>query len=146
MLEVLFILNSNHMKQIEILALVDDDDTFVFITQRIIEQTNHVKEIKVFNNGLDALNYLKNNLNNDYQLPEVIFLDLSMPIMDGWQFLDEFTSLSLKTDKTEKILIYICSSSISPHDITKAKEISSVTDFIIKPVTKDKLAEIVMSL
>ena len=95
------------MKQIEILALVDDDDTFVFITQRIIEQTNHVKEIKVFNNGLDALNYLKNNLNNDYQLPEVIFLDLSMPIMDGWQFLDEFTSLSLKTDKTEKILIYI---------------------------------------
>jgi CheY-like chemotaxis protein len=85
-------------------------------------------------------------LNNDYQLPEVIFLDLSMPIMDGWQFLDEFTSLSLKTDKTEKILIYICSSSISPHDITKAKEISSVTDFIIKPVTKDKLAEIVMSL
>lgn len=134
------------MKQIEILALVDDDDTFVFITQRIIEQTNHVKEIKVFNNGLDALNYLKNNLKNDYQLPEVIFLDLSMPIMDGWQFLDEFTSLSLKTDKTEKILIYICSSSISPHDITKAKEISSVTDFIIKPVTKDKLAEIVMSL
>lgn len=132
------------MKQIEILALVDDDDTFVFITQRIIEQTNHVKEIKVFNNGLDALNYLKNNLNNNYQLPEVIFLDLSMPIMDGWQFLDEFTSL--KTEKTEKILIYICSSSISPHDITKAKEISSVTDFIIKPVTKDKLAEIVMAL
>lgn len=144
MLEVLFILNSNHMKQIEILALVDDDDTFVFITQRIIEQTNHVKEIKVFNNGLDALNYLKDNLNNNYQLPEVIFLDLSMPIMDGWQFLDEFTSL--KTEKTEKILIYICSSSISPHDITKAKEISSVTDFIIKPVTKDKLAEIVMAL
>ncbi|HLO74680.1 MAG TPA: response regulator [Flavobacterium sp.] len=132
------------MKQIEILALVDDDDTFVFITQRIIEQTNHVKEIKVFNNGLDALNYLKDNLNNNYQLPEVIFLDLSMPIMDGWQFLDEFTSL--KTEKTEKILIYICSSSISPHDITKAKEISSVTDFIIKPVTKDKLAEIVMAL
>ncbi|MBF6641986.1 response regulator [Flavobacterium sp. J49] len=132
------------MKKIELLALVDDDDTFVFITKRIIEKTNHVKEIKVFGNGLDALNYLKENLNSEYKLPDVIFLDLSMPIMDGWQFLDEFTSL--ESQKTSKIIIYVCSSSISPHDIMKAKKMSAVSDFIIKPVTKDKFSEIILTL
>lgn len=132
------------MKKIELLALVDDDDTFVFITKKIIEKTNHVKEIKVFHNGLEAITYLKENLNADYKLPEVIFLDLSMPIMDGWQFLDEFTTL--ETPKTSKIIIYICSSSISHHDIMKAKKMSAVSDFIIKPVTKDKFTEIILAL
>ena len=132
------------MKNIEILALVDDDNTFVFITKKIIEKTNRVKEVKVFNNGLDALNYLKDNLNTAYMLPEVIFLDLSMPIMDGWQFLDEF--LTIKSENTKRITIYICSSSISPHDISRAKGISAVTDFIIKPVTKDKFTDIILHL
>lgn len=132
------------MRKIELLALVDDDDTFVFITKKIIEKTNHVKEIKVFSNGLEALDYLKENLNSEYKLPDIIFLDLSMPIMDGWQFLDEFTTL--ETQKTSKIIIYICSSSISPHDIMKAKKMSAVSDFIIKPVTKDKFSEIILAL
>ena len=132
------------MRKIELLALVDDDDTFVFITKRIIEKTDYVKEIKVFSNGLEALNYLKENLNSEYNLPDVIFLDLSMPIMDGWQFLDEFSHL--ESERTQKIIIYICSSSISPHDLLKAKKMSAVSDFIIKPVTKDKFSELVMSL
>jgi len=132
------------MRHIEIMALVDDDDTFVYITKKIIEKSNVVKEVKVFSNGLDAIDYLKSNLNSSYMLPEVIFLDLSMPIMDGWQFLDEF--VTIESDHTKKITIYICSSSISPHDISRAKNISAVTDFIIKPVTKDKFADIIMNL
>ncbi|MGL2967442.1 response regulator [Flavobacterium sp. XGLA_31] len=132
------------MKTIEILALVDDDETFVYITKKIIEKTNRVKEVKVFNNGLDALEYLKANLNSAYLLPEIIFLDLSMPIMDGWQFLDEFVNMN--SPVAQKIVIYICSSSISPYDITRAKSISAVSDFIIKPVTKDKFTELVMNL
>lgn len=132
------------MKKIELLALVDDDDTFVFITKKIIEKTDFVKEIKVFGNGLAALNYIKENINSEYKLPDVILLDLTMPIMDGWEFLDEFTHL--ETQKTNKIIIYICSSSISPHDIIKAEKISFVSDFIIKPLTKDKFSEIIMAL
>lgn len=129
------------MKKIEIIALIDDDPAFVFITEKIIEKTNHFKEVKVFDNGLYALNYLKENLNNDSHLPNIIFLDLSMPIMDGWQFLDEYALLKIKNKS--KITVYICSSSISPYDITRAKSISDVTDFIIKPITKEKLTEIV---
>lgn len=129
------------MKKIEIIALIDDDPAFVFITEKIIEKTNHFKEVKVFDNGLNALNYLKENLNNDIHLPNIIFLDLSMPVMDGWQFLDEYALLEIKNKS--KITVYICSSSISPYDITRAKSISEVTDFIIKPITKEKLTEIV---
>jgi CheY-like chemotaxis protein len=132
------------MKPIEILALVDDDDTFVFITKKIIEKNSDVKEIKTFSNGLDALNYLKENINDSYQLPEVIFLDLSMPIMDGWQFLDGF--VNIESPNAKKIIIYICSSSISPYDVDRAKSISAVTDYIIKPITKDKLIEIMHNI
>jgi CheY-like chemotaxis protein len=132
------------MKNINILALVDDDDTYVYITKKIIEKSEQVKEVRVFKNGLDAIDYLKQNINDTYELPDVIFLDLSMPIMDGWQFLDEFATMD--SNNLKKIIIYICSSSISPHDFNRAKEISAVSDFIIKPITKVKFTEILMAI
>jgi CheY-like chemotaxis protein len=87
---------------------------------------------------------LEENKSNPEALPEIILLDLSMPVMDGWQFLDAFTKLNPKIGK--KITIYICSSSISPDDVTRSKTISAVTDYIIKPITKDKLIEMIAKL
>ncbi|WP_445457594.1 response regulator [Flavobacterium sp. HNIBRBA15423] len=132
------------MTQIKNLALVDDDDVFVFLTKKTIEQTKLVDLIKVFGNGLDAINFLKENKNNVDVLPEIILLDLSMPIMNGWQFLEEFTKINPSLGK--KITIYICSSSISQDDITRAKSINEVSDYIIKPITKDKLIDLIEKL
>ncbi|WP_317897088.1 response regulator [Aurantibacillus circumpalustris] len=132
------------MSPIKTLTLVDDDDVFVFLTKKAIEQTKLVDLIKVFENGLDALNFLKENKNNVDVLPEIILLDLSMPIMNGWQFLEEYTKLNPTIGK--KISIYICSSSISPDDVTRAKTISEVSDYIIKPITKDKLIDLIKKL
>lgn len=129
------------MTTLKNLTLVDDDDIFVFLTTKIIEQTNLVDLIKVFGNGLDAINFLKENKNNVDALPEIILLDLSMPIMNGWQFLEKYNKLNPTIGK--KITIYICSSSISPDDITRAKTISEVSDYIIKPITKDKLIDLI---
>lgn len=129
------------MTTLKNLTLVDDDDIFVFLTTKIIEQTNLVDLIKVFGNGLDAINFLKENKNNVDALPDIILLDLSMPIMNGWQFLEEYNKLNPTIGK--KITIYICSSSISPDDITRAKTISEVSDYIIKPITKDKLIDLI---
>lgn len=126
------------------LALIDDDDVYVFLTTKAIEKTNIAEVTNVFNNGWDALNFLKENADNPDLLPEIIFLDLSMPIMDGWQFLEKYVKLSPKI--ATKIVIYICTSSISPDDIIKAREIGSVSDFIIKPIPKDKLIEIIKKL
>jgi CheY-like chemotaxis protein len=132
------------MKTVKHLALVDDDETFVFLTTKAIEQTNLVDKIKVFRNGLQLLDFLKQNISKPNLLPEIILLDLSMPVMDGWQFLEEYIKIKPKTGK--KITIYICSSSISPDDITRAKAISSISDYIIKPITKEKLVKIIKTL
>lgn len=132
------------MNRIKTLSLVDDDEVFVFLTTKAIEQTNLVDLIKVFGNGLDALNFLKENKDNVDALPEIILLDLSMPIMNGWQFLEEYTKLNPTIGK--KITIYICSSSISPDDIARAKIISEVSDYIIKPITKDKLIDLIKKI
>lgn len=129
------------MTTLKTLTLVDDDDIFVFLTTKIIEQTNLVDLIKGFGNGLDAINFLKENKNNVDALPDIILLDLNMPIMNGWQFLEEYNKLNPTIGK--KITIYICSSSISPDDITRAKTISEVSDYIIKPITKDKLIDLI---
>ena len=83
-------------------------------------------------------------MDNIESLPDIILLDLSMPIMDGWQFLDEFVKINPKIGK--KITVFICSSSISPDDVARAKSINAVSDFIIKPMTKDKLIEIIKNL
>lgn len=132
------------MTTLKTLTIVDDDDIFVFLTTKIIEQTNLVDLINVFGNGLDAINFLKENKNNVDALPDIILLDLSMPIMNGWQFLEKYNKLNPTIGK--KITIYICSSSISPDDITRAKTISEVSDYIIKPITKDKLIDLIKKL
>jgi CheY-like chemotaxis protein len=90
---------------------------------------------------LDSINYIKENSKKPNLLPEVIFLDLSMPIMDGWQFLEEYILLEPEIEK--EINIYVISSSISPEDLKKAKGINVVTDFIVKPITKEKLMEVI---
>jgi CheY-like chemotaxis protein len=128
------------MNKVKTLGIVDDDRIYTFLVKKTIEQTNLVDTIKVFDNGLDAIDFLKKNVANRDTLPEIILLDLSMPVMDGWEFLEEYILLSPKLGRT--ITIYIVSSSISPYDIAKAKSISFVTDFIIKPVSKEKLIEI----
>lgn len=132
------------MNTIRALSIIDDHEIFVFLTKKAIEQTNLINLIKVFGNGLDAINFLKENIDNPASLPEIILLDLSMPIMDGWDFLEEYLLFMPKLSR--KITIYIVSSSISPYDIVKAKSISAVTDFIIKPITKEKLIDIIKTL
>ena len=115
-----------------------------FLTKKAIESTSLVELIRVFGNGLDAINFLREHCEDVEALPEIILLDLSMPIMDGWQFLDQFTKLAPKMDK--KITLYICSSSISPSDVELAKKNNLVSDYIIKPITKEKLIDLLKNI
>ena len=132
------------MNLLKKLVLIDDDEIFVFLAKKAAAKTNFVELINVFGNGLDALNFFKENSENMELMPDIILLDLSMPVMDGWQFLDEFVNINPKI--REKAIIYICTSSISERDIAKAKTISVVTGYIIKPVTKEKMIEIIKKL
>lgn len=120
--------------------LIDDDPIFVFLTRKVIDSTNCKFEINEFMDGELALNRLQDICEDPTQLPDVIFLDLSMPVMDGWEFLKEYESLKPKIKK--EIALFIVSSSISPQEVERSKNYSSVTDFLIKPLEKDKIVEI----
>jgi CheY-like chemotaxis protein len=124
------------MYSIDTLYVIDDDDTFQFLAGEVIKSTEIVNNICYFSNGAEAINFLESIKDHPEKLPEVIFLDLFMPVMDGWGFLREYTSLKPRLNK--KIKLYILSSSIDPADMERSKAISEVTDFIIKPITRDK--------
>jgi CheY-like chemotaxis protein len=124
--------------------IIDDDKLFVFLTKKTIGATQIATSIKEFGDGEEAINYLRQSCGRTELLPDIIMLDLSMPIMDGWEFLNEYKSLDIGTNKFPKL--YIFSSSISPHDQERAKSINFVSDFIIKPLLKEKFIEIIENL
>lgn len=132
------------MNSVKNLLLIDDDEIFTFMTKRIIESTNLAEQIKIFENGKDAIDFLNSIVDKPELLPEIIFLDLSMPILDGWGFLEEYIQLKPRFGK--KITLYIISSSVSPKDHERAKTYSEVSDFIIKPMTKEKFIDIIKNL
>jgi CheY-like chemotaxis protein len=132
------------MKQMKNLILVDDDEIIVYLTKRLVAKTNLVELTEVFGNGRDVMNYLNENYDNPDLLPEVIFLDLFMPIMDGWEFLEEYALLKPKL--TKDITIYIITSSVSPADIIKAKSLKEVSDYIVKPITKEQFVAILENI
>lgn len=132
------------MKTIDSLYLIDDDDIFQFLAQRTIEETKIVSQIKIFSNGKEAIDFIDKAIANLEPMPEVILLDLSMPVMDGWGFLENFLLLKPKIGK--KIYIYILSSSINPSDIERAQAINDVTDYVVKPITKDKFIALIKNL
>jgi CheY-like chemotaxis protein len=84
------------------------------------------------------------NLYNDVELPDIIFLDIDMPIMDGFQFMEEYVKIKPKLGK--KITIYMVSSSVDPVDIERARKISEITDYIVKPITQNQLTDIIQEL
>ncbi len=130
--------------QIDLLCLVDDDPIFQFGVKKLVDYTQCSKSILVFNNGQEAIDHLKVYLSNAEKIPSVILLDINMPIMDGWEFLEAFSVIKNKLAKV--ILIYMVSSSVNQDDIDRAKSISEVSDYIIKPITVEHLNKMLLEL
>ena len=125
-----------------IICLIDDDDIYQFTFTKGLKGSNVAKKILVFSDGEEAMDFMIDNVANTEALPDVIFLDINMPIMDGWQFLDEI----VKIPTSKKVTIYIVSSSIDPMDLKKAKQYSVVTNYLIKPMTIANLEKVVNSI
>lgn len=127
-----------------IICLIDDDDIYQFTFTRGLKVNDVAKKILVFSDGEEAIDFMVDNVANTEVLPDVIFLDINMPVMDGWEFLEEFVKLKPKVGK--KITIYMVSSSVDPADVDRAKTISDVSDYLIKPVGEDTLTQIIENL
>jgi CheY-like chemotaxis protein len=124
--------------------LIDDDPIYVFLVRKIIESVDSSLEISAFSDGELAINHLAKVGADPGQLPDIIFLDLSMPVLDGWGFLEEFHGLRDKFDK--RIDLYIVSSSISPEDLERSRRDPMVVDFLIKPLERDTVADVILHM
>jgi CheY-like chemotaxis protein len=116
-------------------GIIDDDQIYQLVMKRAIEQSGIVRDVLQFYDGEEAINYFKEKQQSPEDLPELILLDINMPYMDGWQFLDEFVKIPFKGDY--KRTIYIVSSSSTSEDLNKAKEYEVVSGYHVKPITKD---------
>ncbi|MCL9805433.1 response regulator [Flavobacterium amniphilum] len=116
--------------------IIDDDPIYKLVTNKLIKKIELFSETKEFANGSEALNYFESTTD----FPDILLLDLEMPEMDGWEFLDEFCQL--KKDMNKCSTIYIASSSIASEDKIKAKKYKCVKDFLSKPINLDKLEKI----
>jgi CheY-like chemotaxis protein len=131
-------------KELKNIILVDDDEIMVYLTKRLVDKTDLAELSQVFGNGKELIDFLKQNHNKPDLLPEVIFLDLFMPVMDGWEFLEEYDQI--KPTLSKEITIYIITSSVSPADFNKAKNNKYVSDYVVKPMNKEQFNFILKNL
>ncbi|MGS0528194.1 response regulator [Zobellia nedashkovskayae] len=123
------------------LCIVDDDDIYRFTIIQSAKFSKIEHKTSVFPNGEEAINFIKENHDTPDALPNLILLDIDMPIMDGFQFLKAYREI--ETDLSKKIAIYMVSSSVSPEDIERAKGYTAVIDYLSKPLKSEKLKAII---
>jgi CheY-like chemotaxis protein len=130
------------MKRIKTVLLVDDDEPTNFINKKIIQASDLVDAIHISQSGQEALDFLghESDQADPFPVPELIFLDINMPAMDGWEFLAHYKKL--KNEQKSKVIIVMLTTSLNPDDEVKAKDMKEVCAFRNKPLTKQLLEEI----
>ena len=128
------------MKNLESICIIDDDHIFVYGVKRLINEVELSDNLLVYENPADALEEIRAMASEAKPLPKVIFLDLNMPMMTGWEFLDEF--IKIDHQDTHKTWVYIMSSSVNPKDLMRINNYSIVKNYILKPVTAEDLENI----
>jgi CheY-like chemotaxis protein len=127
-----------------IVMLVDDSEIDNFINQKMIEGCNFAEKIYVHTSGRSGLEFLRNIRSNPKVLPELlpelILLDINMPLMDGFQFAAEFDKLG--PEVTDHCKIMILTSSMNPEDILNSKKSPSIVRYLNKPLSKETLASV----
>jgi CheY-like chemotaxis protein len=122
-------------------CLIDDDKIYQFTARKMLESTGMTKHIQSFYDGSEAMSYFSNGQNIQPEtLPDIIFLDINMPIMNGWEFLEEYEKLQGGFPKM--VRLFVVSSSVDDADIQRSKRYQAVTDYIVKPISKIRYQEL----
>ena len=126
------------------ILIIDDDEINNFIAAKLIDKIPPKAKVSTCVNGQEGIDFVKNKLNNQDEFPDIIFLDINMPLMNGWEFLEEYEHI--KNDIKKKVTINMLSSSVYNDDISKAETYTTVNKFISKPLTVDKIKDLYNSL
>lgn len=126
---------------IERVILIDDDVNMNFYNEIIIKDTGICTDIIDFQNGKQALDYLKNEAESEYLKRTIIFLDINMPIMNGWDFIEEYTKLP--ENQKASAVVTMLTSSLNLDDLNRSKQYEDIKEYVNKPLQKEKVVEIV---
>lgn len=124
------------------LLVIDDDDINIFIIRKIVEKTGAPIDMVARNNGQQAIDYLKEARSEGKDLPRLILIDINMPVMNGWEFIEAYQDLQIE----QSVNMYILSSSVYENDIEKTKTYPLVKGFISKPLSMERLNELISLL
>ncbi len=129
------------MKQkLNCVLVIDDDEPTNFFTHLILEESGCTNHVRIVQSGLEALDYLtRSEAGKDtalYPGPDLIFLDINMPAMDGWEFLEEYKKLNVMSS----IIVVMLTTSLFPEDKIRAEKMPEISGFENKPLTGEKLA------
>lgn len=132
-------------RKLDCILLIDDDEPTNFLNQIIIESADCAKQIKSVQSGEEALVYLANTgRNENVSYPDLIFLDINMPAMNGWEFLESYRAL--KKEFNEETKIVMLTTSLFPEDAALAEKICEISAFENKPLTEEKFSAIIKKL
>ena len=122
---------------LETVWIIDDDEIYKYGFRKFVSMKKLCGNVIDFSNGKEAIEFLANPLNIEH-LPDVIFLDIDMPQMDGWDFIEAFKCIKIHLSR--KISIFMVTSSISYKDIVRAKNQTDITEYIVKPVNSQQFS------
>ncbi|WP_162428380.1 response regulator [Pontibacter pudoricolor] len=131
------------MRQLKTILLIDDDETTNYLNHRLLSRMNTAEEIRVVTNGEEALDYLEKAFAGveSYPRPDLIFVDIKMSVMDGFEFLEEYQKFN-ETDKNQTIMMMLTSSA-SFYDLEKLKQFPEVLKHYSKPLAEADVREII---
>jgi len=127
-------------KNMKRVMLVDDDVNDNFFHEREIKKIAPGCSVIVKHTGREALDYLMSFKDNNTD-PDAIFLDINMPGMNGWDFLKEYNKIDIKIQ--DRAVVIMLTTSENPDDETRARTFDLVADYIIKPLTREKMKDII---